>query len=71
MDGTMAAKSLTKEQRNYCMTKCPHGKKKVHELLSSCESVLDAAADMQYFTQACFGSPECGASKPIEKDQLN
>lgn len=67
MGGTMVTKSLTREQKDYCITECPRGKKKMQELLATCESVLDAAIDMQSFTQDCFESSECSASSPTKK----
>ena len=67
MDGEMVKKNLTEEQRKYCIKNCEYGKRKIQELMQVCDSVFDAAADMQDFVQSCFGSSECGASKITKK----
>lgn len=52
-------KGLSEEQRRYCINQCECGKKKVQELLQSCESIFDAVDDMDIFTQSCFNSASC------------
>lgn len=42
-----------KPKDHYCNWECPIGKQKLDELLKNCESVFDAAFDMQEFIGVC------------------
>lgn len=41
--------------KSYCIKKCPIGKRQAARLLKENDSVLDAAAEMQTFTNTCYG----------------
>lgn len=48
---------------DYCINNCEIGKKKAKELLHNCDSVFDAAIDMQYFVKNCIESHKCDPTK--------
>lgn len=68
MVGEMAEVNLMEEQQKYCITQCRYGKEKMIELLHTCDSIFDAVADMEEFTQSCLNSPKCVLERLQRKD---
>ena len=63
----MAEENITEEMKSFCITQCSYGKKKAGEYLQICDSVFDAAADMQDMIEVCSKSNNCEYTKSASK----